>query len=319
MWIRKKRIWHRPDHEVTPEPVYRSRREVVAGLGLMSILPGCGLAVRGVPLGALDDSDNPYAPWFPVDNNPAYGVSERPLTDAESATSYNNYYEFTTDKSAVYQLVGSFEIDPWSVELTGHCNNPGIYPLEDLFAAFDMEERIYRFRCVERWAMTVPWSGFPLADLVAFADPTSDCTHLKMFSENRPEQMPGVDARPNYPWAYHEGLTLAEATNELAFMAAGLYGSAIPRQNGAPLRLVTPWKYGYKSIKSIVRIEFTDSQPATFWNTLNADEYGFVSNVDPDVPHPRWSQAWEFLIPDDTKVATQKYNGYGEQVAHLYE
>ena len=320
MLIRIPKGWEIPEREVTPASDYWSRRRlltaapgVLAGAGLS----GCGLAVRGDPFGSLD-APSPYAHLFPVTANGAYQVPERDLTDPLSATRYNNFYEFTTDKDNVWQLVGGFEIAPWTIEIAGLAENTGVFDVEDLMVRFGMEERIYRFRCVERWAMTVPWSGFPLRALIDFAEPLSSATHVAMISENRPDQMPGVDARPTYPWPYFEGLRIDEARNDLAFMVAGIYGEALPRQNGAPLRLVTPWKYGYKSLKSIVRIEFVDSQPPTFWNTLVPSEYDFLSNVDPAVDHPRWSQATEYLIPDFEPVPTQKYNGYAEFVASLY-
>jgi sulfoxide reductase catalytic subunit YedY len=312
--------WALPEREVTPEAAWRSRREIIKGFGLGTagaLSGGCGLGVSGNPFSS-DLPPSPYDSFFPVPRNEEYQVPERPLTDAEAATTYNNFYEFTTSKSGVHLLVGDFEVEPWTVEITGLANNTGTFSVEDLLTRFELEERIYRFRCVEAWAMTVPWSGFPLARLVAFADPTSAATHVRFVSANDPAVMPGADATPTYPWPYTEGLTLAEATNELAMMVAGVYGVGLPRQNGAPLRLIVPWKYGYKNLKSIVRIEFTDYQPATFWNTLVPSEYDFTSNVDPDVPHPRWSQATERLIPDGEEVETMKYNGYGEYVAQLY-
>jgi sulfoxide reductase catalytic subunit YedY len=181
-----------------------------------------------------------------------------------------------------------------------------------------MEERIYRHRCVEAWAMTVPWTGFPLSALLNLVEPLSAATHVAFITADRPDQMLGMSSRAPYPWPYFEGLRLDEAMNELTLVATGLYGEPLPRQTGAPIRIVTPWKYGYKSIKSVVRIELTHSQPATFWNTLNPREYSFLSNVDPAVPHPRWSQARELLILDASEVDTMLYNGYGEYVAHLY-
>jgi len=312
--------WTLPESAVTPESAWRSRREILRGLGFVgaaSLLPACGLGVRGSPFsGELPPS--PYDAYFPVPLNERYAVTERALTDPETATTYNNFYEFTTSKDGVHLLVEDFEVEPWTVEIAGLADNTGTFDVEDLLTRFELEERIYRFRCVEAWAMTVPWSGFPLAKLIEFAAPTSDARYVRFVSANDPAVMPGVSASSSYPWPYHEGLTLAEASNEMALMAAGIYGAGLPRQNGAPLRLITPWKYGYKSIKSIVRVEFVSEQPATFWNTLVPDEYGFESNVDPDVPHPRWSQASERLIPDGEEVPTMKYNGYEEYVSNLY-
>ncbi len=327
MWIRRKKGWERPENEVMSESLYASRRQIVksiAALGASTIAPlsACGLEVRegdSALVPPLDeDFVSPYNDFFPVPRNNAYVVPERPLTDATSATRYNNFYEFTVAKDRVWQLVGDFEIEPWTVEIAGLAGNTGIFDVEDLMRRFSMEERIYRFRCVERWAMTVPWTGFPLADLVAFAEPMAGARYVAMISENRPEQMPGV-AATGYPWPYFEALTIEEATNELAMMATGIFGQAMPRQNGAPLRLIVPWKYGYKNTKSIIRVEFTAEQPGTFWNTINANEYGFYSNVNPNRPHPRWSQAEEWLIPGRDPIPTMLYNGYEEYVGHLYD
>ena len=284
-----------------------------------ALLPGCGQFIEGLDSAGLLNFTSPYAPWFPVPSNDAYQVPERPLTDVISATTHNNFYEFTTSKSRVWQEVGSFSIAPWQVEVNGLVRNGGIFDIEDLFSRFEMEERIYRFRCVEAWAMTVPWSGFPLSKLIAHVEPLSTATHVAFISENRPEQMPGVLDQPDYPWPYFEGLRLDEANHDLTMLVGGMYGEALPRQNGAPLRLIVPWKYGYKSIKSIIRITFTDQQPSTFWNTLVPGEYGFESNVDPAVPHPRWSQATERLLPDGEEVPTLPFNGYADEVSHLYD
>ncbi|MFT5680829.1 MAG: sulfoxide reductase catalytic subunit YedY [Myxococcota bacterium] len=337
MLIKIPKRWELPESAVTPQGVVEARRPLVTSLreaGLVgsamsrrealrlaaasTTLAGCGQYIKGLDTAAVFGLDNPYSDWFPVPRNKAYQVSEREVTDGVSATTYNNFYEFTVSKSDVWKLVGDFEIEPWTIEITGLVRNGGTFGVEDLFALFDMEERIYRFRCVEAWGMTVPWSGFPLAKLVEFADPLPEATHLAFVSENDPEQMPGVVANPGYPWPYFEGLRIEEANNELAMMVAGMYGEALPRQNGAPLRVIVPWKYGYKSIKSVIRIAFVDGEPGTFWNTIAPDEYGFLSNVDPAVPHPRWSQATERLIPDGEVVETQRYNGYEAEVGSLY-
>ncbi|MCP4921071.1 MAG: protein-methionine-sulfoxide reductase catalytic subunit MsrP [Proteobacteria bacterium] len=327
MKLRKKRRWELPESQVTsrsdwekrPRSGLYTRRRMLAASGAgLALSSGCGLSVEGLELGQVDTADTPYSGWFPVERNEDYQVPERSLTNPISATTYNNYYEFSTNKTAVSQLVGDFEIEPWTIEVSGLCNNGGTFGVEDLFTLFDMEERIYRFRCVEAWAMTVPWSGFPLHRLLEYVDPTADATHVSFVSANDPVVMPGVDQRPSYPWPYHEGLRMDEAMNELTLMVGGLFGEPIPRQNGAPLRLIVPWKYGYKSIKSIVRIELTASQPETFWSTLVPDEYPFESNVDPSVPHPRWSQATERLIPGSEEVETLLYNGYEPEVGHLY-
>jgi sulfoxide reductase catalytic subunit YedY len=338
MLIKIPRRWELPESAVTPRAIYEARRPLIASMqeaglvgramsrrealrlaGAGAALAGCGQRIKGLDTATVIGLDSPYSDWFPVPRNEAYQVEERPITDGIAASTYNNFYEFTVSKSDVWKLVGDFQIEPWTIEITGLVRNGGTVGIEDLFSLFDMEERIYRFRCVEAWAMTVPWSGFPLAKLVEWADPLPEASHLAFISANDPDQMPGVAASPGYPWPYFEGLRIEEATSELSMMVAGMYGDALPRQNGAPLRVIVPWKYGYKSIKSVIRVAFLDHEPGTFWNTIAPDEYGFLSNVDPDVPHPRWSQAYERLIPDGEMVETQKYNGYEEEVAGLYE
>ena len=322
MLIKIPKGWQGKEWEVTPEGIYLNRRELVKTLGLggIGLSVGCGLSVTGGdPFNGVEQFVNPYDDYFPVVRNNRYEVNERPLTDEIDATQYNNFYEFSVQKTAVWQLVGEFRIEPWTIEVAGLCGRPGTYDIYDLLNRFELEERIYRHRCVETWAMTVPWSGFALRDLVSYLEPSSDASYIRFVTADAPSQMPGMIDRPEYPWPYYEGLRMDEAMNELSFMAAGLYGRGIPRQNGAPLRLVVPWKYGYKSIKSIVRIEFLDQEPATFWSDLAPSEYPFISNVDPDVPHPRWSQATETLLTSREEVDTLKYNGYGEFVADLYE
>lgn len=270
-------------------------------------------------LGAADASADAAGPRpiFPAPRNDRYTVPERALTDPLTPTRYNNYYEFTQQKELVWQLVGSFETRPWTLRVDGLCQKPATFDVDDLLRDFQQEERIYRFRCVEAWAMTVPWTGFPLADLLRAVEPLPEARYLRIISVNRPEQMPGM-AATSYPWPYFEGLRIDEAMNELSLLATGLYGEPMPRQNGAPIRLITPWKYGYKSIKSIVHIELVAEQPPTFWNTLSPREYGFLSNVNPGVAHPRWSQASERLIPNGERVPTLLYNGYEEFVGQLY-
>ena len=315
--------WELPESAVTPQGVYRSRREVLRQLGLGAIGltaagSGCFLSVDD-PTGAgnrdvgIFDAGNLY----PAPRNELFQVPERPLTDFEDAMTFNNFYEFSVVKDRVWQLVDRFETDPWTIEVKGLCNQPQTFDLDDLLAQIDLEERIYRFRCVEAWAMTVPWTGFPLSALLNLVEPTSEAKYVRMVSVSRPEQMPGMDAFA-YPWPYYEGLSIDEAMNELTLMVTGLYGEQLPRQNGAPFRLIVPWKYGYKSIKSIIEIELVAEEPGTFWNTLVPNEYGFESNVDPEVPHPRWSQARETLLGSGDRVDTMQYNGYGDYVAHLY-
>ena len=238
------------------------------------------------------------------------------MTSERKATTYNNFYEFSTQKEAVHELAADFKTTPWAVEVTGACARPTTFDIDDLRRTMPLQERIYRFRCVEAWAMTVPWTGFELRHLLARVQPHSDAKYVRF--ETFKKGAPGIDAQPWYPWPYHEALTIAEATHPLSLMATGLYGRDLPTQNGAPIRLVVPWKYGFKSAKSIVRIELTAARPNTFWNSLNPNEYGFFSNVDPETPHPRWSQATERLLDTAERVPTLPFNGYGDAVASLY-
>jgi sulfoxide reductase catalytic subunit YedY len=241
---------------------------------------------------------------------------DRPPTDEVETARYCNFYEFSFDK-LVWRHVEGFQPVPWTLEVTGLVARPRSYDLDDLLRAFSLEERVYRHRCVETWAMVVPWTGFPLAELLKKAEPLPEATHVRFVSFDRPDEAPQMRQRRN-PWPYNEGLTLAEATNDLALIATGMYGHPLLKQNGAPVRLVVPWKYGFKSAKSIVRIELTSERPATFWNTLAPHEYGFEANVEPHVPHPRWSQQRERMLGTNEMRATRLYNGYGEWVAHLY-
>jgi sulfoxide reductase catalytic subunit YedY len=244
-------------------------------------------------------------------------VLDRPLTDEKFNGSYNNFYEFGTSKN-VTKAAQALKLRPWTVKIDGMVEKPQEIGIDDLLKKMPLEERLYRHRCVEAWSMTIPWSGFALAELVKLAQPLSSAKYLRMETFLDPSSAPG-QKQTWYPWPYVEGLTMAEATNELAFIAIGTYGHPMPKQHGAPLRLATPWKYGFKSVKSIVRFNFTDQQPKTFWEGLQAAEYGFWANVNPEVPHPRWSQATEELIGlGGERRPTLLFNGYGEQVAHLY-
>jgi len=260
---------------------------------------------------------SPNAP-YPVARNSKYTV-DRPVTTEEIAASYNNFYEFTTDKDKVWRLAEKFETRPWEIEVTGHVHKERTFDIDDLIKLFPLEERVYRFRCVEAWSMTVPWVGFLFKKFIDEVQPTSNAKYVRMVTFLRPEQAIGQKTQSWYPWPYYEGLTMAEATNELTMMVTGIYGHALPTQHGAPIRCITPWKYGYKSIKSIVKIEFVSEQPKTFWNDLAPNEYGFFSNVNPKVPHPRWSQATERVIDTGKRIPTLPYNGYGEFVANLYK
>ena len=243
-------------------------------------------------------------------------VPGRDTTEERDATTYNNYYEFGTDKS-ISRAAQRLPVSPWTIKVDGLVAAPKTIDFDDLMKKVSLEERVYRHRCVEGWAMTVPWTGFPLKSLVALCEPTAAAKYIQFETLADPKTMPGLRIS-QFDWPYVEGMTMAEAGNDLAFLATGLYGKTIPKQNGAPIRLVLPWKYGFKSVKSIVRVTFTDKRPKTFWEGLQPSEYGFWANVNPEVPHPRWSQATERLLGNDQRVPTRIYNGYGEFVAPLY-
>jgi sulfoxide reductase catalytic subunit YedY len=310
-----------PPSSITPEPVYRRRREVLQmlGLGAVGLATGC------------HSETPPEAPalseTIPGENlniarklDTAQGEAQ---TRYKDATHYNNYYEFGTGKGDPAENAGSFRPRPWSVEITGHAETTGRFTLEDILKPHALEERIYRMRCVEGWSMVIPWVGIPLGDLLKRFKPTSQAKYVAFTTVNRPAEMPGL-SYPVLDWPYREGLRIDEATHPLAILAVGMYGHELPNQNGAPLRLVVPWKYGYKGIKSIVKIEFTETQPKTTWNVAGPGEYGFYSNVNPDVDHPRWSQKTERRISGDgfnlfgNRIETKPFNGYADQVAGLY-
>jgi len=309
MLIRRKKGWELPESAATDEAVFHGRRRLIKGIAAGPILAPVLLGGHG----ALADED-PSASLYPAKRNPKYTL-DRPLTDAKYPESYNNFYEFTTDKSVD---ASALKIRPWTIKIDGMVDKPITIDIDDLLKKVTLEERLYRHRCVEAWSFTVPWTGFPLAALVDMAKPQSSAKYLKMVTFMDPGMAPG-QKQFFYPWPYTEGLTIAEATNDLSFMVTGMYGKPLPKQDGAPLRLATPWKYGFKSVKSIVHFEFTDKRPKTYWETLASNEYGFWANVNPDVPHPRWSQATERVIGTDNRVPTQLYNGYGEFVASLYD
>jgi sulfoxide reductase catalytic subunit YedY len=284
------------DKDVTPEAAFMNRRQIMggalAGIGLAGISTGANAAPEGL-------EPNTY----------------------EEITSYNNYYEFGTGKDDPAKYAKALTIDPWTVEIDGMVDKPGAYAFEDILKAMTIEERLYKFRCVEAWSMVVPWNGFELADLLNMAGVQSGAKYVAFETALRPDEMPGV-AYPVLDWPYVEGLRLDEAMHPLTIMATGIYGKDIPNQNGAPMRLVVPWKYGFKSIKSIVRITLTDREPPTSWNKANAGEYGFYSNVNPEVSHPRWSQATERPVGGGLfakRKPTLMFNGYEQEVASLYE
>lgn len=319
MLIRRPPGWALPDSAATPEAVVAGRRNLgraLIGAAVAGALPS---SARAWPLFGGGDKPNalgePRAP-LTAPRRDQYPPG-RDLTAEQDATTYNNFYEFSTSKSLV-GLAQAMVVDPWSIEIGGMVARPRRIALEDLLRQVQLEERVYRHRCVEAWAMTVPWVGFPLADLVRLAEPASGAKYLVFTTLADRATMPGL-RQSWYPWPYTEGCTLAEATSELAFLAVGMYGKVLPKQNGAPIRLVLPWKYGFKSAKSIVRITFSDRRPVNFWQGLQASEYGFWANVNPAVPHPRWSQADERLLGSDERVPTRIWNGYGEWVASLYD
>ncbi len=304
--------------EITPEHLYLSRRkfmQVAAALGVSAALAACGVAPQpaAAPTASGGASPLPAGPTPTVPGD-ELGSSATPYDDI---TNYNNYYEFSLDKQNVAPLSKDFSTSPWQVQVYGLVDNPKTYTIDDL-KAFGQEQRIYRLRCVEAWSMVIPWIGFPLSKLLDEVKPTSAAKFVRFESVLRPEQMPG-QKNPSFPWPYNEGLRLDEAMNDLAILATGMYGKDLPNQDGAPLRLVVPWKYGFKSIKAIVKIELVDSQPATMWNTISSQEYGFYSNVNPSVPHPRWSQSSERRIGELQRRATLMFNGYEQQVADLYQ
>jgi sulfoxide reductase catalytic subunit YedY len=309
MLIKRRRGWEIPESQATPEAMFLNRRHIVAGLGM------AGLVAAGLRP-AKAQAAGIAAELYPAKRNPAYTL-DRELTEEKVATSYNNFYEFGTSKNIV-RPAQALTIKPWQVKIDGMVEKEIVIDAEDLIRKMPVDERLYRHRCVEAWSMAVPWSGFPLKALVDFAKPLSGAKYLRMETFKRPEEASG-QKQFWYPWPYVEGLSLAEARNDLAYIATGVYGKPIPKQMGAPLRLAVPWKYGFKSVKSIVRFTFTDQKPKSFWEAMAADEYGFWANVNPAVAHPRWSQATEEVIGTGKRVPTLIYNGYGEQVADLYK
>jgi sulfoxide reductase catalytic subunit YedY len=317
MLIRIRRGWEIPESQATPESAYLSRQ----GVSRRALLAGLGVAGLGaaLPAGrARAAAAGGLAPdLYPAKRNPKFTL-DRELTSEKVATSYNNFYEFNSSKYVADQAQ-KLSIQPWQVKIDGMVEKEITVDAEELIRKMPVEERLYRHRCVEAWSMAVPWSGFALSALVDYAKPLSGATYLQMQTFQKPEEAPG-QRQFWYPWPYIEGLTMAEARNELAFIATGVYGKPIPKQMGAPLRLAVPWKYGFKSIKSIVKFTFTDKRPKNFWQAIGPDEYGFWANVNPAVPHPRWGQDKEELIGTGGKrVPTQIYNGYGEFVADLYK
>ena len=302
-----------PSSDITPEDLYYSRREfmrttaaVVAGAATAGSVAACGMSDEALAQAGFANL-----------GKSAFSTSEKQNT-FEEITTYNNYYEFGTDKSDPARYAGRMTVSPWKVKVDGLVNKPADYNLEDIIRTAALEERVYRLRCVEGWSMVIPWVGLPLASFLKRVEPQGKAKFVEFTTLNRPSEMRGVMA-PVLDWPYTEGLRLDEAMHPLTILAVGLYGKTLLNQNGAPIRLVVPWKYGFKSIKSIVRMRLTESQPATAWNKSAPDEYGFYSNVNPQVSHPRWSQARERRIGELFKNReTLMFNGYGDQVASLY-
>jgi sulfoxide reductase catalytic subunit YedY len=317
--------WNRPEREVTPESARPSRRRWLraAGLGGVALACATGGGLWWWFRGGKDDEvlaagrfNMPALDHYPAAYNSDFQKLRGAVTSEVETARYCNFYEFSSSKN-VWRWVHRFQPVPWRLEVGGLVARPRTFDLEDLVRAFPLEERIYRHRCVEAWAMVVPWTGFPLAALLRQVEPLPEARYVRFTSFHRPAEASHQSAVA-LPWPYTEGLTLAEAANELAFLATGLYGHPLLKQNGAPVRLVVPWKYGFKSAKSIVRIDLTAEQPATFWNTLVPHEYDFWANVNPAVPHPRWSQAQERMLGTGDVRPTELYNGYASWVANLY-
>ena len=312
MLIKIRKSWEMGESDVTPEPLFKSRRRFLK--------TGVAALAGGLAGGMI--SNQAFAAW-PRAGEMLGNVNKSTFDPGEDATpwddvtSYNNFYEFGTGKDDPVDSAQGFQTDPWSVEVAGACAKPGTYSFDDLVGAHQLEERIYRHRCVETWSMVIPWTGVPLAAVIKRLQPTSNAKYVAFETLLDPERMPGQRRRV-LQWPYREGLRMDEAMNPLTLLSVGVYGRALPPQNGAPLRLVVPWKYGFKAIKSIVKITFTEEQPPTSWNMSAAHEYGFYANVNPAVSHPRWSQAKERRIGDFRKRATLPFNGYADEVADLY-
>lgn len=301
-----------PSSEITPKHVYLSRRDFIKAAGVIA-----GSVALAACAPKLTESTEESA--SPVD--PAASAKTDEFGDMvnsyKDVTNYNNYYEFTTDKEGVARLAKNFATSPWDVEVSGLVKNPRKFGVEDLIKSFQPEERIYRLRCVEAWSMVIPWMGFPLSKLLNVVEPTGDAKYVRFETVFKPDEMPGLK-QPGYPWPYQEGLRLDEAMHDLTLLATGLYGGELPAQSGGGIRLVVPWKYGFKSIKAVVKIELTAEQPATMWSDIAPSEYGFYANVNPQVDHPRWSQATERRIGEFSRRASRMFNGYETQVASLY-
>jgi sulfoxide reductase catalytic subunit YedY len=316
--------WALPERAVTPEEVFRNRRAFLKAAGLGAVSAGVATPAQASLFERLfgggspqpDNETDPTADLYPAPRNEAFTV-DRPVTGEQLVTTYNNFYEFGSHKR-IHRAAQSLDIRPWTVKIDGMVEQERTLDIDPLIRRMSLEERIYRLRCVEAWSAVVPWTGFPLADLVSLARPLSSARYVRMETFLDPETASG-QRQSWYPWPYVEGLTIEEATHPLALMVTGAYGKPLEEQNGAPIRLMVPWKYGFKSVKSVVRLTFTDERPTTFWMEVAGDEYGFWANVNPEVPHARWSQAREQPLGQEEEIPTLLYNGYAEEVAGLYE
>ncbi|MGY8985616.1 MAG: protein-methionine-sulfoxide reductase catalytic subunit MsrP [Sphingomonadales bacterium] len=308
MLVKNKKTWEISENKATGQGFYKNRREILKSMGStvgVGLIGASGLLPKSVEAHDLVYKDG------------GFGTPEE-KTPLEVVTSYNNFYEFGTGKDDPARFANSLITDPWKIKIGGHCETKGTFGIEDFIKPHELQERVYRMRCVEAWSMVIPWIGIPLAEIVKKLKPTSDAKYVKFETALRRSEMRGV-RKPVLDWPYTEALTLEEALNPLPILAVGLYGESLLNQNGAPIRLVVPWKYGFKGIKSIVSIKFVGRQPMTTWKDSAPREYGFYSNVNPNVDHPRWSQASERRIGEFRRRDTLMYNGYGEEVAHLYD
>jgi sulfoxide reductase catalytic subunit YedY len=313
MNVIRRRGWEIPDSQLTPEYLFFNRRSFMAGAAATMALPGAANAQR---VSDLDKIPDPTADLYPAKRNEKYAL-DRPITDEKINAHYNNFYEFNSSKEVAAQAQ-ALPIRPWTIKLDGMVEKEQTVGIDDLIRKIGLEERNYRHRCVEAWSMAIAWTGFPFAKLVELAKPLGGAKYVRMETFMDKKVAPG-QRQAWYPWPYVEGLTMAEATNELTFLATGAYGHPMAKQHGAPLRLAVPWKYGFKSIKSIVRFSFTDKRPRGMWEDLQESEYGFWANVNPAVPHPRWSQATEEVIGTGERRPTLLFNGYGDYVADIYK
>jgi sulfoxide reductase catalytic subunit YedY len=324
-----RRPWDLPQRRHTAPEIFANqrqhRREFLRSLGIGAAGAALSLNFSGCARPTDEEIEKAGAPdavptvrpgVFPAHRNAKfeYGRDETPR---RAAAEFTNFYEFSGGKDN-WRHVAQFKPSPWTLEVGGLCAKPRRFNLDDLFKLFALEERAYRHRCVETWAMCIPWTGFALRDLLKLVEPRHEAQYVVFETFERHDEAAGFDRAPNLPWPYTEGLTIAEASNELAFLALGIYGEPLPKQHGAPVRLAVPWKYGFKSAKSLVRITCAAARPATFWNTVAPHEYGFEANVDPEVAHPRWSQRTEWMLGSRERFTTVKYNGYGDSVAKLY-